>query len=259
MHDDHCIQDTSLSLAWGRAVKCVQSQGRQIVPLIVMITDLHCNPCFEDTAIRSALDKILATLGKQTCHSVANTIFPISMWNPHAPRQELFARYEAILPSIRRASVKNRYGTYFQRMIAGPPSEAHKGNQLDFIIQTYTARRAVRRSVLQVALFDSVLDHTTAAQRGFPCLQQISFAPYGDGLLAVNAFYAVQYMMERAYGNYLGLIHLGQFMAHELRLTLARVTCFTGIAQGDLPLTHLGDVLGLVDRALDARAAKGRN
>ena len=49
----------------------------------------------------------------------------------------------------------------------------------------------------------------------------------------VNAFYATQYAFERAYGNYLGLCRLGHFVAHELKLTLDRVTCFTGIMLRD--------------------------
>ena len=45
----------------------------------------------------------------------------------------------------------------------------------------------------------------------------------------VNAFYATQYAFERAYGNYLGLCWLGRFVAHEMGLTLASVSCFTGV------------------------------
>jgi hypothetical protein len=51
--------------------------------------------------------------------------------------------------------------------------------------------------------------------------------------LNVNAFYATQYAFERAYGNYLGLCRLGRFVAHELKLELARVTCYTGILLRD--------------------------
>ena len=34
--------------------------------------------------------------------------------------------------------------------------------------------------------------------------------------------------MKRGYGNYLGLCNLGQFMAKETGLPLARVNCFVG-------------------------------
>jgi thymidylate synthase len=72
------------------------------------------------------------------------------------------------------------------------------------------------------------LDQTGGAQQGFPCLQHVTFAPVKEQL-NLNAFYATQYAFERAYGNYLGLCRLGRFIAHELGLELARVTCYTGI------------------------------
>ena len=34
----------------------------------------------------------------------------------------------------------------------------------------------------------------------------------------MTGFYATQYVVERAYGNYLGLCRLGEFMAHEMGL-----------------------------------------
>ena len=43
--------------------------------------------------------------------------------------------------------------------------------------------------------------------------------------LEVMAFYANQILLEKAYGNYLGLYRLGQFMAGEMGLKLTGVTC----------------------------------
>jgi hypothetical protein len=63
----------------------------------------------------------------------------------------------------------------------------------------------------------------------------------------VNALYAAQYMVERAYGNYLGLCRLGQFVAHEMELRLARLTCFTGIAECEIAKGRLAPVFGVID------------
>lgn len=66
-------------------------------------------------------------------------------------------------------------------------------------------------------------------------MQQIAFIPYGNGEMAVTAFYATQYLFEKAYGNYLGLYRLGNFMAHELGLQLTQMTCIAGVAKmGDV-------------------------
>jgi len=196
----------------------------------VSITGFDQGVVRESGPIRKALDAVLLGANKQNCHTVANTIFPDSFWNPRAPRSLLFDRFERSLPRIKESSTKNARGTYFGRMTAGGPG-AHP-NQLDFVIELYLRRKGVRRSALQLGVYNPQLDLTGSALQGFPCLQHVTFAPVGKRL-NVNAFYATQYAFERAYGNYLGLCRLGRFVAHELKLELARVTCFTGIMLRD--------------------------
>jgi hypothetical protein len=180
---------------------------------------------------------------------VSNTIFPNSLWNPSAPAAHLYNRYKAILPKLVRASRKNQRGLYFERLTSGGP--LGKENQLDFILSTYKGRAGVRRSALQLAVFDPARDHSTAAQLGFPCLQHVTIAPTTEGI-SLNAFYATQYVVERAYGNYLGLCRLGRFVAHELERPLVRMTCFTGISLHDTKISkaRLRDVLAAIDTAL---------
>ncbi len=180
------IKDANLSRAWARAVRPMFGRGAvtEIAPLCVSITGFDDGVAREDQQIRSTLDAALSRRGKQDCHTVANTIFPASMWNPKAPRSALFERYERSLLRMMKASTKNRHGLYFQRLIQGGPA-AHP-NQLDFVIETYRARRGVRRSALQVAVYNAQLDQTKAAQRGFPCLQHVTFAPVGDKLLTIG-------------------------------------------------------------------------
>jgi hypothetical protein len=236
------IEDDSLSRAWARVVKPMLQRGgdAEIAPVCVSITGFDDGVVREDPALRAVLDAALEGAELQNCHTVANTIFPKSLWNPKASRAVLFERYSQSLPRLLEASVKNRHGMYFQRLVEGGP--AANRNQLDFVIETYLARTGVRRSALQVAVFNAERDLTRAAQRGFPCLQHVTFAPTGDEL-NINAFYATQYAFERAYGNYLGLCRLGQFVAHELGLRLARMTCLTGIMVRDtvrgLPKTQI--------------------
>ena len=68
---------------------------------------------------------------------------------------------------------------------------------------------------------------------GFPASNRCPFAPTGTGGLAVTGFYATQYIVERAYGNYLGLCRLGQFMAHEMGLRFEQLTCIATPAKRD--------------------------
>ena len=84
--------------------------------------------------------------------------------------------------------------------------------------------------MLQATVFDAACDHVATAQLGFPCLQHVSFEPTKAGLV-VNAFYATQQIFDKAYGNYLGLIQLGKFMASEMGMSLARLNVMVGVAK----------------------------
>lgn len=248
---EHFVEAPGVTLAWGRALKMIAHPGRkEIAPLTVAITGNNPKQVLsEDAVIRKALDELLKANDKPSVHTVANTIFPRSLWNPDRPRQALFDRYQRIVGRVRHAASQNRHGVYFERMIANGPGGAE--NQLDFGLEIYGGRDGVRRSVLQVGVFDPRQDHSAAALRGFPCLQHLSFVPDDQKCLSVNAFYATQYMFSRAYGNYLGLCHLGHFVAHELNLNLTRVTCHVGLAQLDTKKSDLEDILALIDTAFE--------
>lgn len=245
---EHYIEEENLSIAWGKAIRAVSLPGRtEVTPLIVSITGFDANGVPAETAaIRASLDALLLAERKQKVDTVASTIFPHYMWNPRAARSQLYQRYKTILPRLRETCHKNKHGIYFERMITGGP-EDHP-NQLEFVIGAYLSRDGVRRSMLQVAVYDPAKDLTSAAQRGFPCLQHVTFAPVDD-TLTVNAFYASQYMVERAYGNYLGLCRLGQFVAHSMELKLSRVTCYSGIAKCDFGKTKLEPIIEAIDQA----------
>ncbi|MGC1272632.1 MAG: hypothetical protein WBC44_02905 [Planctomycetaceae bacterium] len=104
----------------------------------------------------------------------------------------------------------------------------HTVDQLEFVIRLLKRSRRSRHSALQIACFDPAKDHTGQAVRGFPCLQQVSIAQDDQRRLAINAYYPTQYIFDRAYGNYLGLCHLGQFLAHETNSTFVRLSCYVG-------------------------------
>jgi hypothetical protein len=248
LNSTHYFERSNLSHAWAEALRIVLANG-EAAPVIISVTGFTDGVPQEEPAIRSALDTALQLENLQSCETVSNTIFPNSLWNPAAPAKRLYDRYRRILPKLVKATRKNQRGLYFERMTSGGP-QGHE-NQLDFILSTYKARSGVRRSALQLAIFDPARDHSTAALLGFPCLQHVTIAPTTDGI-SLNAFYATQYVIERAYGNYLGLCRLGRFIAHELERPLSRMTCFTGISLRDTKVSKakLKLVLAAIDVAL---------
>ena len=244
------IEERNLSVAWGKAFLEV-FEANEVSPLVMVIKDLDGGQPLEVLLIREALDHALETEGKGSCHTVANTIFPDGMWNPEAGREELFERYSRILPRLRKHK-GNRNGLYFERLISFGNKGSHrdKVNQLEHVIQTWNAGNP-RRSALQASVFDPHRDHTNQRQRGFPCLMQLAFDPQDNGGLAVTGVYVTQYTFERAYGNLLGLIRLGSFMAREMGLTLTQVTCVaTRAVYSRVPKRNLKQLAGSVRDAL---------
>jgi hypothetical protein len=51
--------------------------------------------------------------------------------------------------------------------------------------------------------------------------------------LEMTAFYATQQLYVKAYGNWLGLCRLGQFIAGQSGLKLTRFTCFANVQKMD--------------------------
>lgn len=220
------IASNNISLAWSQAFLELMDRGvEEITPLVVDVTGLSNSTPIEMDSVRQVLDRHLSCHSKQSCRTVANTIFPQSLWNPGGERAVLFERYLRVLPKLKEDS-RNHYGVYFERLIA---YGSGKMNQLDHIITTYQ-RGNHRRSALQAMIFDPVLDHSNQRRRGFPCLQHVMFIPLNSEELAIMGVYATQYLFERAYGNYLGLCNLGRFVAHELGLELTQMHCITGVA-----------------------------
>ena len=227
-------------------------EAGEVSPLIVVIEGINGPIPPEVQEVRRALDRELELQHTSlSCQTVASTIFPTSLWNPESNRHDLYDRYRRIYGRVKKHP-RNRYDVYFQRLIGfGWDASFDNGvNQLEHIIKTWH-RGNRRRSALQASIVDPRKDHTHQRQRGFPCLQQVAFARDGKDGLAVTGFYATQYMFERAYGNYLGLFHLGRFMAHEMGLNLTKIVCIATPAVRHQSKTSLH---GLYEQVKDALA-----
>jgi hypothetical protein len=222
------ITESNLSVAWAKTFLALMEPGKsERHPATITINNLHEGAALEVDTIRQRLDKELVAHDESRCGTVAGTLFPRSMWNSHieSDAQKLFERYERAWPKIAKCAANNR-GVYFRRLTSYAPSN-YTGkpiNQLEFIQETFAGGNH-RKSALQASILDPTRDHTNNRQKGFPCLQQVAFTPLGKSQLSITGFYATQYHFEKAYGNYMGLYWLGQFMAHQLKLRLTTVVC----------------------------------
>lgn len=242
------IEEPNLSHAWGRAfLHVMENSKRNLAPLMVSVTGFTNGLPQEDEKIRSALDTLLAGKAKKFSSNVsALTIFPHDAWVRRGcpPVREFSAWYLAnLFPRLQARDPHNSRGTYFERMVRFIGSKPNKRggmeveakNQLEHLVSIWRRDRgngnSSRHSALQVSVLDPAKDHTGGVMLGFPCLQQVSFSYDDKNQMAVTAYYPTQYIMDRAYGNYLGLCHLGRFMAREMNLTLVRMSCFIGLPE----------------------------
>jgi hypothetical protein len=236
------IQDANLSRAWARTFLELTSPGGGVRhPAMVAINAIDEGAQIECEQIRTRLDAELHEQGSSRCSTVAGTLFPKSMWNRQIAddANSLFARYKKAWPKIEKCPA-NRRGVYFRRLTAFTAKDSGvEVNQLQFIVDNYRQGNH-RKSAMQAAILDPTRDHTGNRQKGFPCLQQVAFTPLPKGRLSIAGFYATQYQFEKAYGNYLGLYWLGQFMAKQLQLQLSQVVCMaTVLSLGDKTKTEL--------------------
>ncbi|WP_273210106.1 hypothetical protein [Runella zeae] len=234
------IQETNLSIAWWKILNhAIQNSDREITPLMLTLTNFS-----ESKEIRNILDQSLKDNKKAQINTVAETIFPDSLYQLYRyNRSDLYEGYLKILPRIKKVENKNAKGTYFERLIAYNDNT----NQLEMIINSLGGSK-VRRSKLQASIFDPTRDHSESPYQRFPCLQHVTFYKNPKGGLILNSFYAIQYLYERAYGNWLGLINLGKFVAKELQIELERFNCFVGVEQLDMTKKDAKELLELTSQ-----------
>jgi len=239
------ISDINVSRAWARVLLHVMAHsGKEISPLVVSIVGDGNNHGTEVASIREALDAALESEHEKVVETVAGTIFPLPVWRLfRGNRHRFFETYRNALPRYAGLDRLNYGGNYFSRLIAfdrdartgmrlshiQAGAVPEDGNQLEHIIKTFREGKIKRDSALQASVFDPARDHSRGAQQGFPCMQHVTFVKSDDDSLVMNAFYATQQLYRKAYGNYLGLLRLGYFMAGEMGLPLGRLNVFVGV------------------------------
>ncbi|MFC7298967.1 thymidylate synthase [Herminiimonas aquatilis] len=252
------VNETNLSRAWAKIfLHILDHSGHEITPLVLSLTgfDNDGAPKQEEN-LYAALDKLLSSKKQRTIEDVAYTIFPQRMWKiANGDRAKLFALYRDAFPRYQAMNPKgNNRGLYFERLISYGRGRC-EGNQLEWIISQFNSRPGVRRSMFQASVFDPERDHIPDAQLQFPCLQQISFEPTPEGLV-INAFYATQQVLVKAYGNYLGIAQLGAFIAHEMKTKLVRMNVTVGIAKVMDLSRNSPDMLPLIAAARECIASE---
>lgn len=229
----------TVSEAWLLSLeRTLESRDGRAVHVVSTVTE----PGTELAGIRLVLDDELDRRGAQSVQTVAETIFPVSLypapafaWSPGlAPDAEqelddaadtLYGAYNAMLPLLLTADGNSR-GTYFSRMVTWPGKAGGGVNQLAARIARLRGERVQGRRTHNALDVDIAADGeepvrglqvyaaTDRRIRGFPCLTHIDLTLY-QGRLHLMAVYRHQYLIEKAYGNLLGLSWLMDFLCQQ--------------------------------------------
>jgi len=262
---DHTLIGSDCGKAWALATQALLDvPGHRMLHLRVRIT----NPATEDAGIRAIVDRLLARRDLPSVPTVVNTVFPAALAARCATPQLLTERYVAMYPTIRALRGANKRGTYFGRLV-DHPADGRRVDQLNRIITMLSdpENRGGKPYARYEVSFEDAADvagaipdqatgsvgegPTTAVDSaaifaprsdanpwGFPCLVHVSFQRV-DGVLHAQAMYRSQYMVERAYANYLSLGLLQNYIATHAGLHLGQLTVCIGLAEVEQEITVL--------------------
>lgn len=258
----------NLSQAWLETTKDVLEQGGKAFHTLTRIE----NPLAEDASIRDGYDALLRDLRMQSAEAVAHTIFPSGPAAESDSPEALVARYVDSYPTLRRFG-PNKKGTYFGRIVAypsptgdldqltplirklaheletpGPMSaryevgiEAAHDRQDDVVADGGVHEAGPGSAEVAVPIF---VPHKDTGRRAFPCLSLLSFQ-LDAGHVHLLAQYRYEYLVEKGYGNYLGLARLLAYVAEAVDLAPGQLTVTAGRIQTDASnralAHHFGD------------------
>jgi hypothetical protein len=240
------VAGPDISTAWIRACRALlEIKTHRGYHTVVRIQE----PRRDDLAVRTELDRILIGKKLQPVRTVANTIFPAALAANAKTHEELVTRYKGLYPVARRLHRSNRLGTYFMRLIDYPGSAggvdqiAAIVRQLRLQVAAKGPKTACYEANLVALSTDEAVSFAVSAPirvpgqdngtMDFPCLSHCSFQLDRAGRLHLAALYRSHYMVEKAYGNYVGLGDLLAYVARQSGLQSGSLTVMAGYAQLD--------------------------
>lgn len=214
------------------------------------------DPRKEDPALRTDLERVrrrvLPADDYFPIETVANTILPKALAASSESHADLVARYSNMYSRVRRFP-KNQRDTYFGRLIAYPsqgdkPPIDQLGKVIERLKNQATSKgpmtAAYEVDVIHPAVDGEVTEDPIVSMdahvhrggydnytRGFPCLSHCSFQLEKGRTVHLTAFYRYHYMLDKAYGNYIGLGRLLSHVAGYAGVQAGTLTVVAGFAR----------------------------
>lgn len=243
------VEGENVSAAWVEGLDRLLGAGGETVNLTVAIAD----PTTEVPAVRAVVDAFVDARRRahprsvERVSTVANTIFPQSLYI-----ERLGQGAEAHLYGLEERArgvthLRNRQGTYFERMVVWPVEKPRRGQKTETFNQLNQAVTRLRRlreqgkrrgNQFEIGL-TSPADQAIAVPiiipgrdrqtMGFPCLSHVSLS-LQKGVIHMTAIYRNHEFIRRGYGNYVGLGRLLRFVAQQSGWPVGELTCVSASA-----------------------------
>jgi hypothetical protein len=239
--------------AWLAAVRAVdENPGHEAHNVIIDVVNpsLHLS---RTHPVIATVDDFLLSRDKSVL-TVANTIFPSSLYERHGAPELFDVFQKRILPKVRKNQRWSGY--YFERLIQYPTRSGGSINQLWDIVERIKGNNPANNKY-ELAVFDPERDMDMSPYGG-QCLSFLSFKllPGSPRQLTLTAMYRNHYYIEKLLGNLIGLGRLMEFVAAEGGVALGPLTVISTHAEIDKPNASRSDVLGLIKQCEIATALK---
>lgn len=258
------IESETYAEAWLQGVSALnESEGNVQYDMMTHITrPLAAYP--PDELCVKQVDAYLNSHNKQSLETVAETIFPFSLYNPvSGDPSGVYDLYpNEIYPEIMKRSDR-QWGRYAYRLlrrtdIAGNEIIAHESRKpdgglpinplkrvIEKIRQQFVEGKGHKRPIYEIDIastdFDlTTYDATTDRNRitQFPCLSHVSFKVDNRNpdkpKINLTALYRSHYYVEKALGNFMGLARLLFFVSHQTGLAPGSLTSVSTFATLDM-------------------------
>jgi hypothetical protein len=235
-HLARVIVGRTIADAWLNAAEFLYCNGREAFGLMVEITEPNAWGD-EDLSVKDCLDQYLASHDKSSIETVAGTIFPSEYYNP-GEAQALYDTYDENWPLIEALSTQNKYGTYFRRLTHlnvvskdGTQTAIRPLEQMiDKMRVQLTGNGSTFRCVYPLCIYQPGID--AQVRYSFPCMTFLDLK-ISDGLVHLTAQYRNQMYITKAFGNFVGLAALQNFVAEEIGLKSGHLLCLATHAELD--------------------------
>lgn len=228
------ISEDSFQKAWAKAIIALSQNNWELWDLIINIR----NPVMFDQNIQEEMRQFAINHSDDMIepNKVAYTIFPFKLYRPGVTRERLHKGYWRYF-KVTRHMEHSGWGTYFERMIKYPcPTGTGSIDQLGNIIDNIN-NRTTNYGAAHVIIIPQ--PHRDINKKmGAPCLNyltvQVEKPDRADRkTISLLAVYRNHDFRGRAYGNYLGLCRLLQYIAAETNSNVGKITCIS--SRGNVP------------------------